>query len=233
MLRPLDYAEAYGAPGAGIALSGIDRVLYDAEFANRMDGFGNGYTQRDEDIYVLLRDGTAYRHAWNFAFTDLNLDLSRQREPDRWFTWKDEADELMLTQNGGLDIGSTIDISEARRLVPVPEGHVLNATFYFLNVGMGGARSDREYTFLGDGQLRYSRSGFVAGSFGTSYIIASGKRADDVATGTYAFDGYTLLIQGPEGEERHFAALIEGQDADHPQEIIIDGQVYWMRANEQ
>ncbi len=69
MLRPLDYAEAYGAPGAGIVLSDIDRVLYDAEFANRMDGFGNGYTQRDEDIYVLLRDGTAYRHAWNFAFS--------------------------------------------------------------------------------------------------------------------------------------------------------------------
>lgn len=233
MLRPLDYAEAYGAPGAGIVLSDIDRVLYDAEFANRMDGFGNGYTQRDEDIYVLLRDGTAYRHAWNFAFTDLNLDLSRQREPDRWFTWKDEADQLMLTQSGGLDVGSTIDISEAKRLMPVPEGQVLNATYYLLNVGMGGVRSDREYAFLGDGQLRYSRSGFVAGSFGTSYIIASGKRAYDVATGAYSFDGYTLLIQGPEGEERHFVALIEGHDADRPQEIILDGQVYWMRTNEQ
>lgn len=232
MLRPLEFEEAYGGPGAGLALGDVDRVLYAAEFANRMDGFGNGYTQRDEEIYVLLRDGTAYRHAWNFAFTDLNIDLSRHREPEHWFTWKDEGGTLTLTQSGGLDAGAVVDISEARRLMPVPEGQVLDATFYFLNVGMGGARSDRAYTFSRDGQLHYSRSGFVAGTFGTSYIIASGERDDEVVTGTYVFDGHTLLIRGPEGEERHFVALIEGQDTKHPEEIIIDGQVYWIRSND-
>jgi len=230
MLRPLDYAEAFAGPGAGIALSDVDRVLYDAEFANRMDGFGNGYTQRDEDIYVLLRDGTAYRHEWNFAFTDLDVDLSRQREPDRWFTWQDNDGTLTLTHTGGLDAGEEIDVSEARRLMPVPEGQRVDDTFYYLNVGMGGGRSDREYAFSTDGQLHYSRSGFVAGNFGTSYIIVAGNSGDEVSTASYEFDGYTLLI---DGQERHFVALIDGEDPGRPEEIIIDGQVHWLREDDQ
>lgn len=233
MLRPLDYAEAYAGPGAGIALNDVDRVLYDAEFANRLDGFGNGYTQRDENIYVLLRDGTAYRHAWNFAFTDLNLGLSRQREPDRWFTWQDSGGVVTLTQTGGLDAGAEIDVSEARLLVPMPQGQTLDQTYYYLNVGMGGGRSDREYVFSADGQVRYSRTGFVAGNFGTSYIIVAGDSGDEVSTSAYAFDGFTLLIDGPEGQERHFVALIDGQNPERPEEIIIDGQVYWLQDDEE
>ena len=233
MLRPLDYAEAFAGPAAGIAPGDVDRVLYDAEFANRMDGFGNGYTQREEDIYVLLRDGTAYRHEWNFAFTDLDVDLSRQREPDRWFTWQDRGGAVTLTQTGGLDAGEEVDLSEARLLMPVPQGQMLDATYYYLNVGMGGGRSDREYAFSADGKLDYSRSGFVAGNFGTSYIIVAGDGGDEVSTAAYAFDGHTLLIDGPEGQERHFVALIHGQNPDDPDEIIVDGQVHWLREDDQ
>lgn len=233
MLRPLEFDEAFAGPGEGIAMSELDRVLYDAEFSNRMDGFGNGYTQRDEDIYVLLRDGTAYRHEWNFAFTDLDIDLSREREPGNWFTWQEHWGTVTLTRTGGLDAGEEIDLSEARRLMPVPEGQMLYQTYYYLNVGMGGGRSDREYAFSADGQVQYSRSGFVAGNFGTSYIIVAGSGADEVSVSTYAFDGYTLLIDGPEGEERHFVALIDGQNSDQPEEVIIDGQVYWLRENDE
>jgi hypothetical protein len=230
MPRPLDYAEAFAGPGAGIALSDVERVLYDAEFANRMDGFGNGYTHRDEDIYVLLRDGTAYRHEWNFAFTDLAVGLSRQREPERWFTWQDNGGTVTLTQTGGLDAGVEIDMSEARRLMPVPEGQRLDETYYYLNVGMGGGRSDREYAFSTDGQLHYSRSGFVAGNFGTSYIIVAGDSGDEVSISSYEFNGYTLLI---DGQERHFVALPDGEDPGRPGQIIIDGQVHWLREDDQ
>ncbi len=233
MLRPLDYAEAFAGPGAGIAFRDVDRVLYDAEFANRMDGFGNGYTQRNEDIYVLLRDGTAYRHEWNFSFTDLDVDLSRQREPDRWFTWQERGGSTTLTHTGGLDAGEEIDVSEARLLMPVPQGQKLDSTYYYLNVGMGGGRSDREYAFSADGRLDYSRSGFVAGNFGTSYIIVAGDDGDEDLTAAYAFDGYTLLIDGPDGQERHFVAFIHGQDPDLPEEIIFDGQVHWLRQDDQ
>ncbi|ODT70794.1 MAG: hypothetical protein ABS75_11270 [Pelagibacterium sp. SCN 63-23] len=230
MLRPPEYEEAFAGPGEGISMSDVDRVLYAAEFNSRIDGFGNGYTQRDEDIYVLLRDGTAYRHAWNFAFTDLDIDLSRQREPDRWFSWRDSWGTVTLTQTGGLDAGEEIDLSNASRLMPVPQGQLLDGTYYYLNVGMGGRRSDRDYAFSANGELVHTRGGFVAGNFGTSYIIVSGD--SDVAASRYTFDGYTLLIDGPDGEERHFVALIDGQDSNRPEEIIIDGQVHWLRKDE-
>lgn len=231
MLRPPEYAEAYAGPGQGIALDQVDRVLYDAEFENRMDGFGNGYTHRREDIYVLLDDGTAYRHAWNFAFTDLDVDLSRAREPDRWFTWQENGGAVSVTQTGGLDAGQTLALTKAQRLVPVPAGQRLDGTYYYLNVGMGGARSDRDYAFAPDGQLVHTRGGFVAGNVGTSYITVVGGD-EDVATSAYAFDGHTMLIDGPDGEERHFVALFEGDDDGSPREIIIDGQVHWLREDE-
>lgn len=231
MLRPPDYKEAFAGPGAGMAMGDIDRVLYDAEFENRMDGFGNGYTHRSEDIYVLLRDGTAYRHEWNFAFTDLDVELSRTREPDRWFTWRDSWGTVTVTQSGGLDAGTEVDLSDARKLVAVPQGQTLDQTYYYLNVGMGGSRRDRDYAFSRDGQLVHTRGGFVAGNFGTHYIAVVGD--DDVTTSRYAFDGYTLLIEGPDGEERHFAAIFEGDDPDSPKEILIDGQVHWLREEDQ
>lgn len=230
MLRPPEYGEAFAGPGEGIDIGEIDRVLYDAEFENRMDGFGNGYTHRSEDIYVLLRDGTAYRHAWNFAFTDLDVALSRQREPDRWFTWRDSWGSVTITQTGGLDAGQEIDLTDARRLMPVPSGQRLDQTYYYLNVGMGGGRSDRDYAFSADGELVHTRGGFVAGNFGTSYIVVVGD--DDVATSRYSFDGYTLLIEGPGGQERHFVALFDGDDPGRPEEIIIDGQVHWLRESD-
>ncbi len=223
MLRPLEFEEAFAGPGKGISVGDIDRVLYDAEFENRLDGFGNGYTSRQEDIYVLLRDGTAYRHEWNFAFTDLDTARSRAREPGRWFTWRKSWGSIKLKAEDGEEI----DLSKARRLMSVPEGQRLDQTYYFLNVGMGGSRSDREYAFKADGQVVHRRGGFVAGNFGTHYITVVGK--DDVTTSKYAFDGYTLLIDGPDGQERHLAAVFEGDDPARPEEIIIDGQVHWLK----
>lgn len=231
MLRPPAYEEAYAGPGQGIAMADVDRVLYDAEFSNRLDGFGNGYTDRREDIYVLLRDGTAYRHEWNFAFTDLDVAVSRKREPDRWFSWDDRWGTVTLTQTGGMVEGEKIDLSKARRLAPVPEGQRLEATYYYLNVGMGGGRSDRDYAFSADGQVVHTRGGMVAGNFGTSYIIAAGQ--DDVSRSTYRFDGFTLLIDGPNGPERHFVALLDGDDANQPEEIVIDGRVHWLRKDDE
>ena len=233
MPRPPEYEEVSAGPDRGITLNDVDRVLYHAEFSSLMDGFGNGYVEREEDIYVLLRDGTAYHHAWDFPFTDLHVDVSRQREPDRWFTWHEDRGTLTLTQTGGPDAGEQVDVSDARRLMPAPQGYAPDHTYYYLDIGAGGGRSDREFAFSADGTLRYSRSGFVAGNVGTSYIIAAGEDDDAVSVSDYAFDGYTLRINGPQGDERHFAALIDGHDPDRPDEIIIDGQVHWLREDQQ
>lgn len=230
MLRPPDFDEIYAGPEAGIQIDDIDRVLYDADFTNRMDGFGNGYTDRQEDVYVLLEDGTAYLHAWEFPFTDINVDLSRSREPDRWFTWTERRGSVTVTHTGGPDAGEEIDLSKARRLIPAAPEQKFENTYYYLNVGMGGARRDREYVFAPDGTVIFTRGGFVAGNFGTSYIIVS--PGEDVSRFAYQFDGYAMVIDGPEGPERHFFALMEDDDKDSPAELLIDGEVYWEREEE-
>ncbi|WP_157959780.1 hypothetical protein [Devosia submarina] len=231
MLRPLEFAEAFAGLNAGLAMDQVDRVLYAADFANRIDGFGNGYIDRQEDIYVLLRDGTAYRHEWDFAFTDLNVDLSRQREPERWFTWSDHWGKVMLVRTGGLDQGEEINLSEAQRLVPMPANQRLEGAFYYLQIASGGARSDREYVFSRDGTVTHTRGGFIAGNFAGSFItVVPGD--EEPQRLTYRFEDFTMIIDGRDGQERHFFAMIDGGDPAAPEELLIRGQVYWEREEE-
>lgn len=224
MLRPLDMADAYGGPMAGPALADIDRVLYDASFQNRLDGFGNGYVDRREAIYVLLRDGRAFLHDWSFPVTDIDLDALARREPDHLFSWHDDWGTVVLQASDGEEVR----LEGARELRPAGDGRTLDQEYYYLQVGMGGHRRDRAYNFDAGGQLVYTRSGFLAGNFGTSYIIAAGGDETE-SKGRYHIEGYALVIETPEGEERQFFAVGEDDDPNAPGEVIIGGAVYWLR----
>ncbi|MGQ4274425.1 hypothetical protein [Terrihabitans sp. B22-R8] len=226
MPRPLEENEAYAGPNAGIALRQVDRVLYESSFDNRLDGFGNGYIDREENIYVLLRDGTAYRHEWSFPFTDLAVERSKTREPERWFTWSERRGKVTLTGSGGNNKGETIEIEKAQSLRPM-RLKALQASYYYLHVGMGGRRQDRRYTFAADGTLVYHRSGFVAGNFATSYIIVNGRDAKDV-TARYRFEDYALVVERDGETERHFFAVPESADKSSPDTVIVRGQAYWL-----
>lgn len=226
MPRPLEESEAYAGPNKGIALNKVDRVLYEASFNNRMDGFGNGYVDRKENIYVLLRDGTAYRHAWSFPFTDLAIKLSKVREPERWFTWSDRRGRVTLTSSGDKNESRTVEIDKAQNLRPMrPQS--LQASYYYLQVGMGGRRQDRRYKFAADGTLVYHRSGFVAGNVATSYIIVSGRAEKDV-TARYRFEDYALVVERDGEIERHFFAVPESADGALPDTVLVRGQAYWL-----
>ncbi|KKB10167.1 hypothetical protein VE26_00805 [Devosia chinhatensis] len=226
MIRPLEFDEAYAGPGAGIAMSDVDRVLYDAEFSNRLDGFGNGYVDRREDIYVLLRDGSAYRHEWSFPFTDLDVERSRLREPGRWFTWHEDGNAVRLTATGGWQMGVDILVEGAQRLVGFPRP-ALSGTYYYLQVGMGGTRQDKRYAFSADNTLVYSRGGFVAGNVGTSYIIVNGPDAPETEA-RYRVEDFALVLEVEGETERHFLAVPEAAGGDLPDTILIDGQAYWL-----
>ncbi|WP_260679638.1 hypothetical protein [Ectopseudomonas mendocina] len=226
--RPPEAAEVYAGPGKGIAMNKVDRVLYVADFQNRMDGFGNGYTSREEDIYVLLSDGTAYHHTWNFPFTDLDVTASKTREPEHWLTWsKGWAGKITLSRDGG-----EVDLSNAQELASLSPDTRLDHSYYFLNVGVGGSRRDRSFIFRPDGTVTHKRGGFFAGNFGTSYIIATNNR-DDSVTSTYRFEDYALVLSTAQGEERRFFAVLEDSDKAKPEDVIVDGEVYWTRKKEQ
>ncbi|WP_283180064.1 hypothetical protein [Gemmobacter sp. 24YEA27] len=227
MLRPPTAEEIYAGPGQGIATKDLTHILYEADFDFRIDGFGNSYTDRNEAIWLLLDDGSAYRHGWSFPFTDLNVDVSKAREPDRWLQWEESGEGFVLT---GAD-GTTQDLTGAQALVSPEADFRPEARYYYLNIGMGGARSDRSYTFTAEGSVTYRRGAFVAGNVGTGYLITSGT-ADEPVTSTYRFEDFALILQTPEGEIRHFVARPTSSDATRPDTLLIGGTAYWLEKDE-
>ena len=220
--RPPELAELLAAPGPRITPDKVERVLYTAEFSTRLDGAGNGYLDRQEHIWVLLRDGTAMRHDWPVPFGDLALDMSRAREPDRWFTWAEHGKNVVLTAADG----TTLELSDADRLLPMPEGGAISGRWAMTDIAIGGLRRDRSFDFAADGTLLHSSDSFVGGRVGTSFIT-SALGPEQETRSAYRFEGHALILTGPEGEERHFAARLADGDPAAPDDLIIDGRVYW------
>lgn len=223
MLRPPSDAEAFAGPGAGIDPADMAHLLYDAEFNVGIDGFGNSYTDRREEIWVLLQDGTAYHHDRSFPFTDLNIELSQRREPDRWFTWTGKGDTFLLTDADG----KVTEVEDAQTLRPAAPDLRLEDKYYYLNIGMGGTRTDRSYAFSADGTVIHRRGGFVAGNIGTGYLMVTGPE-DEPIRSSYRFDGYAMILDTPEGEVRHFVAFPASADATRPDIMLIGGTAYWL-----
>lgn len=225
VMRPPEIDEVRAAPGQGIAPDRIHRVLYDAAFQTRMDGFGNGYVDRREHVYVLLRGGSAWRHDWPFPPADLDFGVSQRREPEKWFIWSGTGDTMILTRKDG-DPAERIDLSSARRLAPMPKDARLDATYRFTSIGMMGLRQDQHLTFSADGTVLYRRDAFAGGNVGTSFVTATlGPGAQNRSR--YRFDGFGLILEGSEGEERHFFARMDGSDARVPEDVILDGRIFW------
>ncbi|MDD2868658.1 hypothetical protein [Neomegalonema sp.] len=225
--RPPSEEEAYAGPGKGVALKDVDRVLYDADFTTGLDGFGNLYTNRREDIYVLLKDGTSYRHDWSFPFADLDVALSQRREPEQWGRWSDSGGETTIRAGG-----ESRELKDARRLVALSPETRLDHHYYYLNVGMGGGRSDRGATFHADGRIERSRGGFVAGHVAGGFLTVVGPD-EPILKGRYRFEDFALVVRGEDGrEDRVFLGVPDDEDLSAPENLVIGGEIYWTKDDE-
>lgn len=227
--RPLTPAEANAGPGRGIAPADVERVLYTSRFQTMPDGLGNMYTDRDERLYVLLRDGSAYRHSWAFPFSDLDLALSRRREPGRWLRWRRDGEAILLQDADG----RRVDLNQPRQLLPLAPGSRFDHHYYLLNIGMGGFRRDRSYTFRSDGTVTLSASNLVAANLGPNGYIAA-TRPGTQSLARYAFDGFALTLTDADGNtERRFVARFDApQDGAAPNDLVLGGEIYWTRTEE-
>jgi hypothetical protein len=248
-LRPPNAQEANAGPGKGIQMKDVERIAYKSDVRMLFDGLGNLYTDRNEDTYILLKDGTAYDHHWRFPFTDLNVALVKHREPWRWYRWRQEGKDLLLTATGGEDAGQTKTVSGASPLTPFPPSALLDKAFKFLHVGMMGVRRERDYVFRRDGTLDLNKSNIVAGRTfagpdigvaGPGVAYSGGSNASIIVVGRpnenrlrYRIDGYVLELTAGDGTvERHFIARFGDDKADDPHSLYLGGEMLWDRDKE-
>jgi hypothetical protein len=223
----------------------VEKVAYKVEVGLSLDGFGNSYQNRDEDTWILLKDGTAYHYHWRFPFTDLNVALVKRRDPYRWYRWREEGKDLLLTATGGKEAGRVEKVSSPSRLLPFPPETRFERRFKFLHVGMMGIRRERDYIFRRDGTVDIHGSNIVAGQMGPGANIgvsapgmaySGGANSSLVVVGKpnerrvrYKIDGYLLELQGDDGTvERHFLARMgDDSKADAPDLLYLNGEMMW------
>jgi hypothetical protein len=247
-LRPPTAEEANAGPEKGIRMGDVEKVAYKLERRTSFS-FGSYTMERNEDTYILLKDGTAYRHHWRFPFTDLDVVLVKRRDSASWYRWRREGDNLLMTAMGGLQKGQTATVSGAVSLTPFPPGALLGKAFQFLDVSAIGVRRERDYVFRRDGTIDLHKSNLFAGqtfagpSIGVSgpgVAYSGGPNASLIVTGRpdsqrlrYRIDGYALELIADDGAvERQFIARFGDDKADAPHSIYIGGQLLWDRDKE-
>ncbi len=247
-LRPPTAEEANAGPAKGIAMRDVEKVAYKLD--RRMSFSRGSYSMdRNEHTYILLKDGTAYRHHWRFPFTDLDVALLKRRDSANWYRWRQEGDNLLLTSTGGRDEGKTTTVSGAVSLTPFPSGALLDKAFQFLDVSAIGLRQERYFAFHRDGTIDLQKSNLFAGQTipgadigvsGPGVAYTGGPNASLIVVGRpdnqrlrYGIDGYVLELTADDGVvERQFIARFGDDKADDPQSLYVGGQLLWDRDKE-
>ena len=83
------------APGKGVPMSRIEAVVhhYDVEmYSAGVNGMGSNVT---DEAYLLLKDGTIH-DGLPVAPDQLDVSLSRRREPEKWGHWRKEGNKYLV-----------------------------------------------------------------------------------------------------------------------------------------
>lgn len=242
-MRPPTAAEAMVAAGAGVDRATIETMLFKSTSNMMMDGFGNGYVDRDDAGYILFKDGTAYRYAWEFPPEDLNLSLVKRRQPELWYRWERTGDGYTLIAADG----TRTSLEDFEQVRPFPEGATLSVSYEDLRVGPGWNRR-QTLTFKPDGSFAYASDGMIAmqgppiagGDIGVSAggtvftggdmgsMVSSALDGDNY-TGRYRLEGDVLTLS-VDGEERRYVIGLLGDDAARPPPdyLYLRGFLWWV-----
>ena len=248
-LRPPTAQEANAGPGKGIPAKDIEKVAYKSDLRTSLDLRGGMHMERDEDTYLLLKDGTAYHYPWGFPFTDLDVALVKRRQPGLWYRWRLDGKDLVLTPMDGAKNSKPTTVKDVSALSPFPPGTTLERTFEFLQVTGIGARSDRKMVFHRDGRIDIYSSSLFAGHIGPSASIgvsgpgvafSGGNDSFLTAIGPkrerhlrYTIDGYVLELTADDGvKERRFIARMGGDDGKGSGLFYFSGAMHWEEKEE-
>jgi hypothetical protein len=221
--KPLTAQEVKTKPGAGLSLSAIEGVYFNQTVQNRMDGFGNMYVDRNEDTYLLLKDGTAHNYSWTFTPQDFNAAYSKREEPKNWERWQRKNGDYVLIDSTG---GRT-DLHDFSRVLPMPKGSKLNHYYHYLTVN-ATSQVNRGIGFKADGSFTTDTSVPLAGGLVAGGSVYSTPPDSSQTKGRYEIDGYTLTFTTSDGRvSRMFVGIFEYEkNPKNPEWIYFGGILY-------
>ncbi len=211
------------APGAGLRAEQIETVYY--HWDQRYDAFQGLVI--DEDVYLLLKDGTAY-NGFDLPPQDFDVAASRRAEPKKWGRWRRDGGSYALSWPDS----PTYRVPRGNAVSPSRPGLRLQQQFtgsssYTLPGGGTSTWSEFTMTLGSDGRFERSSFGGASVSSGstrtmTAYddngavsssstssaaISGSSRRADQGdRRGRYEIDGYSIVLRYDNGvvERRPF-----------------------------
>ncbi|MGO4125529.1 hypothetical protein AB4Z01_14080 [Inquilinus sp. YAF38] len=243
--RPPDAAEVNAGPDKGIPADQIEAVLFREQFQVGMNPTGGTYTDRNEESFLLLKDGTAYRYEFDYPPTDLDADQVRRRAPQDWSRWERPGDKYVMSAAAG----EKADLPSFTVLKPFPPDARLDRSYYFLNVFQGGVTRRIDLVFRPDGTFERHQGGsfFMQSMAGTgpdggsvgvagggfaavtneNGFSAMGALKSRDSAGRYRLDGYTLQLMADDGTVTRLRIGVPGDDLKAPDTLNIGGTSYW------
>ncbi|MGK9237000.1 hypothetical protein KXS07_35155 [Inquilinus limosus] len=248
--RPPEAAEVNVGPNKGVPADRIEAMLFREQFQMGINPGGGTFTDRNEETFLLLKDGTAYRYEFEYPPTDLDADQVRRRAPQDWSRWERRGEKYVMTAAAGAEA----DWSGFTVLKPFPPDTRLDRSYYYLNVSQGGVTTRIDLRFRADGTFERHQGGsfFMQSPVGTGpdggsvgvtsggmgavmtengFSVGGALKSRDTA-GRYRLDGYTLQLMADDGTVTRLRIGVPGDDVAAPDTLNIGGSSYWDAAKE-
>ncbi|MGO1080656.1 hypothetical protein [Inquilinus sp. CA228] len=248
--RPPSAEEVDAGPDKGLPADRIEAMLFREQFQIGINPGGGTYTNRNEESFLLLKDGTAYRYEFGYPPTDLDAEQVRRRAPQDWSRWERPGAKYVMTAAAG----EKSDWSSFIVLKPFPPNARLDRSYYYLNVSQGGVTTRISLIFRPDGTFERHQGGsyFMQSPVGTGpdggsvgvysggmgavmtengFSMGGALKSRDSA-GRYRLDGYSLQLMADDGTVARLRIGVPGDDVAAPDTLNIGGTSYWDAAKE-
>ena len=207
-----------------------------------VSGMGGAVAQND--VYILLKDGSIY-DGMPVAPDMFDAPTSRRKEPEKWGVWKASGGKILVAwkdSNGRfepLDADPVKPATATTRLtgrygtgsssstIGFSSWAIWGVTFKgdrFVKDRRGGAGNYNSIPTPGSVSINtvYDDDSSSTSAIGDGIVVASNNKADGrrTRTGSYAFDGYTLVLK-----------YDDGRVIRHPFFLSPSGKGIWFEGN--
>ena len=195
--RALDAIQTIVAPGQGVKSAQIAAIVHDFSdtvftmpgvyVGEAMGGTSPSITTRNitDEVYLLLRDGTAYR-GLQIAPDQFDAPASRRKEPGNWGLWKTENGKTQISLGG-----QPYETLDGKKVSPLASGTRFGGRYVFYDSDIKGAIS---FTAAG----RFTRNTPTQG--GVTLAQANKTVAGGDLKGAYEINGYAMTLRYDNGK---------------------------------